>query len=133
MSEKNYREQMFNGILQVLDSTGKGDKPYDDTQKTIDMLEILELTLASTISAIAPDREAIREACDEAAFHIKKIALDLFEQEQTALAAGAELPQPEPARSNYPPKIPAPTKKPDASTLRTKSEIMRTHQTVKTR
>jgi hypothetical protein len=139
MSEKNYREQMFNGILKVLETTGKGDQPYDDTQKTIDILEILELTLASTLIAIAPDKDSVRDACDEAAFHIKKIAINLYEQEQTELtelAPRADLPPADATTSNSRPKMQAPApanKKLSATTLQTKSDLMRTHQAVKAR
>lgn len=82
MDQNNYREQMFNGLVKVLESIGKDDKPYDQSQKAKDMLEVLELVLASTITATSADRESVRESCEESYFNIRKIALTLYEEEQ---------------------------------------------------
>jgi len=91
MGHPSYREAMFNGVVKVLESIGREDRQYDATQKPGDILEMLELILASSISATSTDRESVRESCEQSYFNIKKIALALHaEQHQAAVETGTE-------------------------------------------
>ena len=81
MNQQNYREQMFKGLLQVIEDTGRNDKRYDETQKPRDILEMLELVLATSILATSVDRETIRESCEESYFNIRRMALTLYEDD----------------------------------------------------
>jgi len=82
MGHPTYREAMFNGVVQVLERVGREDKHYDTTQKPGDILEMLELILASSIAATSADREAVRESCEQSYFNIKKIALALHAEQR---------------------------------------------------
>ncbi len=75
----DYKEIMLNNIADVLDKIGTDDSEYTDKQKTIDSLEVLEYLLAYGIANACIDRETIRDACDDVAASIKKLAL-IFEQ-----------------------------------------------------
>lgn len=79
MAENNYREQMFNDLVQVIENTGKGDDSYDDLQKARDILEILELILANSILATSINKETIRESCEESYINIRRIALSIYQ------------------------------------------------------
>ena len=79
MTQPNYREQMFKGLLQVIENIGKNDKKYDENQKPRDILEMLELILATSIVATSIDRETIRESCEESYFNIRRMALSMYE------------------------------------------------------
>ena len=78
-----YREQMFDVISQAIENTGKGDESYDDHQKALDILGVLENLLAYTIYTTCDSAETVRDSCEESHVNIKKLALRLMESEKS--------------------------------------------------
>ncbi len=79
----NYKDKMLDNIVLAIESTGSDDHNYTEKQRSIDSLEILEQMLAYGIAMACKDRETIREACEDIAFSMKKLAL-AFEENNSS-------------------------------------------------
>lgn len=70
---------MLENLINAIEKTGVNDPLYDEKQRSIDALETFERMLAYGIATLCPDKETIREVCEDSAFTIKKIALAFAE------------------------------------------------------
>jgi|GEM_PF-6849272 hypothetical protein len=80
--QPNYREQLFDTLAHAIEDNGKSDPSYDNYQKALDILEVLESLLAYTIYSTCDSPDNIRDACDETHVNIKKRALKMFENDK---------------------------------------------------
>ena len=79
----DYKSKMLDSIVLAIENTGANDPDYSERQRSIDSLEILEQMLAYGIAMACKDRELIREACEDIAFSMKKLAL-AFEEHNSS-------------------------------------------------
>lgn len=77
-NNRNYRDQMFETISQVIEKAGGEDSDYDNYRKAQDILEVLESLLAYAIYNTCVSPETIRDSCEESYVNIKKRALSMF-------------------------------------------------------
>lgn len=81
MSEqKNYADQLFTEISNLIENTGKNDQDYTNHNKAIDILNVLESLLAYTIYTTCYTTEEVRDAAEESYFSIKKQALVILKK-----------------------------------------------------
>ncbi len=77
-TKKNYADQMFTELSNVIENVGKNDKEYTNQNKAVDILNILESLLAYTIYTTCNTTEEVRDASEESYFSIKKQALAII-------------------------------------------------------
>lgn len=75
----DYRDEMFEELSKIIEKTGSDDTNYDDKQKALDILEVLEALLAYTIYSTSIDEKTILTSCDESYSNIKEQALSILE------------------------------------------------------
>lgn len=77
-SKKDYADQMFTKLSNVIEDIGKGDAEYTNQRKVIDILNVLESLLAYTIYTTCYTAEEVRDASEDSYFSIKKQALAIM-------------------------------------------------------
>jgi len=78
--KKDYREEMFNNLADVIENTGKDDKGYDGLDKARDILEVLESLLAFAIYNTSISEETIKQSAEESHTNIREGALDMLKR-----------------------------------------------------
>lgn len=78
---KHYREALFDAIANTIENVGKNDPEYTPTQKSLDILDVLENLLAYTIYSTCNSLETVRDSAEESYVNIKKRALHMMKQE----------------------------------------------------
>lgn len=81
--QPGYRDQMFDALSIAIENTGKDDPSYDNHQKALDILSVLENLLAYTIYSTCDSADTVRDSCEESHVNIKKMALRMMENEQS--------------------------------------------------
>ena len=77
-NKKNYADQMFTELSNVIENIGKNDKEYTNEKKAVDILNVLESLLAYTIYTTCNTTEEVRDSSEESYFSIKTQALAMM-------------------------------------------------------
>jgi len=81
MASSEYRDKLLNQLTEIIENLGANDKDYDDTQKSLDILDVLELLLGYTIHTTCNSIDTIRDSSEESYFNIKRRALTFYRNE----------------------------------------------------
>lgn len=76
-----YHEILFNTLAESIESVGKDDPNYSETQKALDILDVLESLLAYAIYSTSNSLETVRDSAEESYINIKKRALHMMNNE----------------------------------------------------
>lgn len=79
--ESKYKEELFNTLADAIENIGKDDPTYSETQKALDILDVLESLLAYTVYSTSVSIETVRTSAEESYMNIKKRALDMMSDE----------------------------------------------------
>ncbi|KTD15925.1 hypothetical protein E3983_02545 [Legionella israelensis] len=74
----SYADQLFESLSDTIENIGKEDPDYDDKQKALDILNVLESLLAYTIYTTCITSENVRDSAEESYMNIKRQALEMI-------------------------------------------------------
>ena len=77
----NHREELLGNIANIIETTGQDDADYQDKDKALDILMVLESLLGYTIYTSCLDEHDARDLCEESYVNIKRRALNLLRNE----------------------------------------------------
>ena len=80
-STNNHREELLSNIANIIEATGQDDANYQDKDKALDIMMVLESLLGYTIYTSCLDEHDARDLSEESYVNIKRRALNLLRKE----------------------------------------------------
>lgn len=83
----DYKQKMFDELSAQIEAIGKDDENYNDHQKALDILGVLEGLLGYTIYTTCTSLDEVRDSSEESYVNIKRTALTAMRKELDSSAS----------------------------------------------